>query len=132
MSFSVEKPWIAEREATVCTWKVDYNRGYISNMNSSLMVDFMTMSDRQLLDYVKMMKACGFTGIQVTDMVSAWRASNSFEFVHDRYKVLAKFLHENGMKFTVWCWAAEFSGHGWHDDDVAYRSQKEGESACNL
>ena len=129
MSFSIEKPWVAEREATVCTWKVDYNRGYISNMTSSLMVDFMTMSNRQLSDYVKMMKACGFTGIQVTDMVSAWRASNSWEFVHDRYKVLADYLHENGMKFTVWCWAAEFSGHGWHDDDVVYTNANAGESA---
>ena len=123
MGFSKEKPWIAEREATICTWKVDYNRGYISNMATSLMVDFMTMSDRQLGDYVKMMKACGFTGIQVTDMVSAWRASNSWEFVHDRYKVLANHLHENGMKFTVWCWAAEFSCHGWHDKDAVYKNE---------
>lgn len=120
MSYSLQNPWIAEREATVCTWKVDYNRGYISNMATSLLVDFISMSDRQLGEYVKMMKACGFTGIQVTDMVSAWRASGSWEIVHDRYKVLANELHKNGMKFTVWCWAAEFSGHGWHDESVAY------------
>lgn len=130
MKFTPQNPWIAEREATVCTWKVDYNRGFISNMATSLLVDFISMSDRQLGEYVKMMKACGFTGIQVTDMVSAWRASGSWEIVHDRYKVLANALHENGMKFTVWCWAAEFSGHGWHDNTVAYRNADPEKPAC--
>ena len=130
MTYSPESPWIAEREATVCTWKVDYNRGYISNMATSLLVDFISMSDRQLTQYVRMMKACGFTGIQVTDMVSAWRASGSWEVVHDRYKVLANVLHENGMKFTVWCWAAEFSGHGWHDKTAVYQNADPQKPAC--
>lgn len=130
MTFSKEHPWIAEREATVCTWKVDYNRGFISNMATSLLVDFISMSDRQLRAYVSMMKTCGFTGIQVTDMVSAWRASGSWEFVHDRYKVLADELHRQGMKFTVWCWSAEFSGHGWHDEAVVYKSENTEIPAC--
>ena len=130
MSFSVTNPWIPEREATICTWKLDYNRGFISNMQTSLMVDFISLSDRQLGEYVKMMKACGFTGIQVTDMVSAWRASGSWEIVHDRYKVLANELHKNGMKFTVWCWAAAFTGHGWHDSAVAYRNADPEKPAC--
>lgn len=130
MQYTTQNPWIAEREATICTWKVDYNRGYISNMATSLLVDFISMSDRQLGEYVKMMKACGFTGLQVTDMVSAWRASGSWEIVHDRYKVLANEAHKNGMKFTVWCWAAEFSGHGWHDKTVAYRNEDPEKPAC--
>ena len=130
MSFSVTNPWVPEREANVCTWKLDYNRGFISNMQTSLMVDFISLSDRQLGEYVKMMKACGFTGIQVTDMVSAWRASGSWEIVHDRYKVLANELHKNGMKFTVWCWAAAFTGHGWHDNTVAYRNADPEKPAC--
>ena len=121
-TYSPQSPWIAEREATLCTWKVDYNRGYIGNMATSLLVDFMSMSNRQLANYVHMIKACGFTGIQVTDMVSAWRAGGSWETVHDKYKTLADELHKHGMKFTVWCWAAEFTGHGWHDASVAYRS----------
>lgn len=130
MHYSAENPWIKEREATVCTWKVDYNRGLISNMNASLLADFISMSDRQLASYVKMMKFCGFTGIQVTDMVSAWRASGSWETVHDRYKTLANILHKNGMKFTVWCWAAEFSGHGWHDSDAVYQNADPQKPAC--
>jgi len=128
--YSPEKPWIREREATVCTWKMDYNRGYISNMAVSLLPDFISMSDRQLTQYVLMMKHCGFTGIQVTDMVAAWRASGSWEKVHDQFKALARALHENGMRFTVWCWAAEFSGHGWHDASVVYENADPSKPAC--
>lgn len=130
MSFSPKHPWIKEREATICLWKVDYNRGYISNMQTSLLVDFISFSDRQIAQYVKMLKACGFTGIQVTDMVSAWRASGSWEMVHDRLKLLAHEAHKNGMQFTVWCWAAEFSGHGWHDPSVVYENADPQKPAC--
>ena len=122
MTYTEHTPWIAEREATICTWKTDYNRGYISNMTSSLLVDFASMSNRQLADYARMLKACGFTGAQVTDIVTAWRASGSWETVHDRYKVFAAALHALGMKFTLWVWAANFTGHGWVDNDVVYRS----------
>lgn len=52
MPYSALSPWIGEREANVCTWKADYNRGYISNMNTSLLVDFISMSDRKLRAYV--------------------------------------------------------------------------------
>ncbi|MBE6548097.1 MAG: hypothetical protein E7667_04380 [Ruminococcaceae bacterium] len=120
MAFTKDNPWIKEREANICTWKIDYNRGYISNMATSLLVDFSCMSNRQLADYAKMLKTCGFTGAQVTDMVTAWRASGSWEFVHDRYKVFADELHKLGMKFSLWVWAATFTGHGWVDDEVVY------------
>lgn len=122
MAFTKETPWIAEREATICTWKIDYNRGYISNMNTSLLIDFACMSNRQLAEYAKMLKACGFTGVQVTEMVTAWRACGSWEMVHDRYKVFADELHKIGMKFTLWVWAANFTGHGWVDDEVVYEN----------
>lgn len=118
--YSENDPWIAKREACVCLWKPDYVRGFINNMNTSLLVDFSVFSDRQLEAYAKMMKACGFTGVQVTDMCSAWRPSGSPEFFHDRLRVFADALHRNGMEFTLWCWAAEFNGHGWHDEDVVY------------
>lgn len=118
--YSTENPWIAKREPIVCLWKPDYNRGFISNMNTSLLVDVMCFSDRQLEDYALMMKACGFTGVQVTDMCTAWRHSGSPEFVHDRLKVLANALHKHGMEFSLWTWSAEFSEHGWHDDEVCY------------
>lgn len=120
MSYSKNNPWIAEREISMCLWKVDQNRGFVSNMNPSLYSDFMSYSNRQIAAYVKMIKACGFTGIQVTDICSAWRASLSWETVHDRFRVLADELHKNGMKFTVWVWAAEFTSHGWVDNRVRY------------
>lgn len=118
--YSINNPWIKHREPSVCLWKPDYIRGYISNMNTSLFTDFSVFSDRQLREYALMMKVCGFTGVQVTDMCSCWRPSGSPEFVHDRLRVFADALHENGMEFTLWCWAAEFSAHGWADPEVHY------------
>ena len=128
--YSMSEPWIKEREATLCTWKFDYNRGYISNMSTSLINDFMSLSNRQVRNYAEMIKACGFTGIQVMDMCTAWRASGSWETVHDKFKVLADACHGIGLKFTVWCWAAEFSGHGWTDPDAVYRNADPSKPAC--
>ena len=120
--YSKENPWIAEREATICTWKFDYNRGYISNMNVSLINDFMCLSERQLKNYALMLKECGFTGTQVMDICAAWRASGGWENVHDKFKAFADACHEIGLNFTVWCWAAEFSDHGWVEPDAVYRN----------
>lgn len=129
MAYSKEKPWIKEREIALCIWKVDQDRGFISNMNPSLYCDFMSYSQRQIADYVQMIKACGFTGIQVTDICSAWRASLSYETIHDRFRFLADELHKNGMKFTLWVWAAEFTSHGWVDPRVRYVNREEGKPA---
>lgn len=127
--FSEQNPWIAEREATVCTWKFDYNRGYIGNMSVSLLNDFMSLSDRQLFDYASMMKTCGFTGIQVMDICAAWRASGSYETVHDRFKTLSKACRSMGLSFTLWAWAAEFSGHGFTEPLAVYKNAVSGEPA---
>ncbi|MBP5313288.1 MAG: hypothetical protein J6112_10695 [Clostridia bacterium] len=127
--YSTDKPWIKEREATLCTWKLDYNRGYVGNTSVSLLSDFMCLSDRQLVDYAKMIKACGFTGIQAMDICAAWRASGSPETVHDRFKKLADACHANGLNFTLWCWAAEFSGHGWTEPSAVYRNRTSGRPA---
>ncbi|MBO4326582.1 MAG: hypothetical protein J5950_04870 [Clostridia bacterium] len=130
MKYSADNPWIAEREATLCTWKFDYNRGYVGNMSVSLVNDFMTLSARQITSYALMIKACGFTGIQVMDICAAWRANGSWENVHDKFKLLADACHANGLNFTVWCWAAEFSGHGWTEPDAVYRNSDPSKPAC--
>ena len=129
MKYTKDNPWIKEREIALCIWKVDQNRGFISNMNPSLYSDFMSYSNRQIAAYVQMIKACGFTGIQVTDICSAWRASLSYETVHDRFRFLADELHKNGMKLTLWVWAAEFTSHGWVDPRVRYKNREEGKPA---
>lgn len=118
----INNAWIKERETSLCLWKVDQNRGYISNMASSLLVDFMCWSRRQIKKYVKMVKVCGFTGVQVTDYCSVWRACGSWERAHDQIKELASCLHNEGMKLTLWVWAAEFTDHGWIDTDMKYFS----------
>ena len=127
--FSPQTPWIREREATLCTWKFDYDRGYVSNMSVSLLNDFMCLSDRQLENYARMIKECGFTGIQVMDICAAWRASGSYETVHDRFKTLSKACRSIGLKFTLWCWAAEFSGHGFTEPLAVYQNRINGEPA---
>jgi sugar phosphate isomerase/epimerase len=120
MSFSPENPWIRERETILCGWKPDYNRGFINNMNMNFSVDWYSFSDRQIKEYARMMKSFGYTGIQVTDGCNNWRWYSSWEPVHDRFKKLADALHEEGMKFTFWVWAARFTHHGWVDPDVRY------------
>ncbi len=127
--YSIENPWIKEREATLCTWKFDYNRGYVGNTSVSLLNDFMCLSERQIVDYARMIKACGFTGIQAMDICAAWRASGSPENVHDKLKMLADACHANGLNFTLWCWAAEFSGHGWTEPFAVYRNKEPGRPA---
>ena len=128
--FSEQNPWVAEREATLCTWKFDYNRGYISNMSVSLINDFMCLSERQIKNYALMIKECGFTGIQVTDICAAWRASGSWENVHDKFRILSEACHDIGMHISIWCWAAEFSGHGWSEPEAVYVNADPSRPAC--
>lgn len=115
-----DEPWRKEREAIVCLWKIDFARGVYLNQHTNLYSDLMTYSDEQLYDYVKMLKQCGFTGIQVTDMCSAWAGSGDYDYVHERMRIMADAAHSMGMKFTVWVWGAEFDGYGWTDDEVYY------------
>ncbi len=117
---TVEEPWMPEREPIVCLWKTDDARGIFSDDNVSLKCDILSYSDEQLYKYVKMMKQCGFTGIQVTDMCSAWAGYSGYEFVHQRLRFMADAAHSLGMKFTLWVWGAEFNGYGWVDDTVVY------------
>lgn len=123
MSFSANNPWIKEREISLCGWKVDYNRGFISNMAPSLLTDFWGYSERQLAEYVQMIKSCGYTGMQINDGCCGWRYWGSWEPVYDKVRILSRLLHENGMKLTLWVWAAEFSSHGWHDDEAVYKNE---------
>ncbi len=48
----------------------------------------------------------------MTDICAAWKSVGAYERIHDIMKVVANTAHANGMKFTLWVWAAEFSGHG--------------------
>jgi len=118
--------WMAEREPIITLWNVNSARGAYLNNNTSLKVDVMSYSEEQLYDYVRMMKHCGFTGIQVTDMCSAWAGSNP-EFVQERIRVMADAAHSMDMDFTLWVWGSEFTGYGWVDNTVTYEA---GEYSC--
>lgn len=120
MSYSIENPWIKQREPIMCTWNALQNRGTFSNVQVSTKNDLMMFSERQIKQYVKMLKAFGFTGMQITDGCLSWRTYGSPEFVHGQIRRYAEALHEEGMNFTYWVWAACFDEFGWSDPEARY------------
>lgn len=112
--------WMEEREPIVCLWKTNVPRGQYYNTNASLESELLSYSDDELYEYVRMLKHCGFTGVQVTDICAAWAQYGGYDFVHERLRYIADAAHSLGMKFTLWVWGAEFTGYGWVDDSVVY------------
>ena len=112
--------WMEEREAIVCLWKTNIPRGAYYDGNAALSSEIMSYSDDQIYEYIKMLKYCGFTGIQVTDICANWSAFGGYEFVHDRLRTMADAAHSLDMNFTLWVWGAEFTGYGWVDENVTY------------
>lgn len=121
-----ETSWIEEREAIVTLWKINFDRGVFWNNATSLKNDIMSFSEEQLYEYVRMLKYCGYTGIQVTDMCSAWAGEGGYQYVHERIRMLADAAHSLDMKFTLWVWGAQFDDFGWVDSSVAYASKDGG------
>lgn len=117
---NAETPWIEEREPIVTLWKTNYVRGNYYNENSSTLTDIMNYSDKQLYEYVKMMKWCGYTGIQVTDMCATWTGMSGYKFAQERLRFMADAAHSMNMNFTLWVWAANFDDFGWIDEEVVY------------
>lgn len=112
--------WIEEREPIITLWNINYPRGFYLSNEVSLEADVMSFSDDQLYDYVRMMQYCGYTGIQVTDMCSAWSGAGGYETVQDKIRVMFDAAHCLGMNTTLWVWGAEFDGYGWNDPDVTF------------
>lgn len=114
--------WIEEREATIVLWNINYNRGFYLNGDTTLENSIMDLSEEQLYEYVKMLKFCGYTGIQLTEMCSAWAGAGGYEAVHEKIRSLADAAHSLDMKVTLWVWGAEFTGYGWVDSTVTYNA----------
>lgn len=117
-----EAPWIEEREAIITLWNINYNRGFWLNTDTSLENNLVDYSKEQLYEYVKMLKFCGFTGIQITEMCSTWAGVGGYERAHEAIRNLADAAHELDMNVTLWVWGAEFTGYGWVDETVVYSS----------
>lgn len=117
-----QDPWMDEREAIVTLWNVNWARGIYLDNAVSVKNNLMYFTEDQLYEYVKMMKHCGFTGIQVTDMCSAWAGLGSWQAVHEKIRIMAEAAHSLDMKFTLWVWGSAFSGYGWVDDTVVYHT----------
>lgn len=117
---STDEKWISEREPIITLWNVNYSRGIYLNDSTSLKTDIMSYSDEQLYSYIRMMKFCGYTGIQVTDICAGWAGVGGYELFQERLRFMANAAHSLGMKFTLWVWGAEFTGYGWVDNSVDY------------
>lgn len=120
-----EEPWIEEREAIITLWNVNWCRGIYLDNAVSVKNNIMYFTEDQLYEYVKMMKYCGFTGVQVTDMCAAWAGLGSWQAVHEKIRMLAEAAHSLDMKFTLWVWGAEFTGYGWADETVVYHTNED-------
>lgn len=114
------EPWIEEREAIVTLWNINYSRGAYLDSDVSLKNNLIDYSEEQLYEYVKMLKYCGFTGIQVTEMCSTWAGVGSYEACHEKLRMMADAAHSLDMKFTLWVWGAEFADCGWIDRSEIY------------
>lgn len=120
LNISRQEAWIEEREATIVLWNINYNRGFYLNGDTTLENNILDFSKEQLHEYVKMLKYCGFTGIQITEMCSAWAGAGGYEAVHEKIRILAEAAHSLDMNVTLWVWGAEFTGYGWVDNTVTY------------
>ena len=115
-----QEAWMEEREAIICLWNINYNRGFYLNTDTTLENNLMDFSAEQLYEYVKMLKYCGYTGIQLTEMCSAWAGTGGYEAVHEKMRMMADAAHSLDMKVTIWVWGSEFTGYGWVDPTVTY------------
>ncbi|RKJ21345.1 hypothetical protein D7X48_05155 [bacterium D16-50] len=121
-----QEAWMPEREAIVVLWNVNYTRGVNLSEAVSLKNNLLDYTEEQLYEYVKMLKFCGFTGVQVTDMCSAWAGADSYRTTHEKLRMIADAAHSLDMKFTLWVWGAKFSGFAWTDDTVSYEAGESG------
>lgn len=112
--------WMPEREAIITFWKPNYARGTVYNAATSNLTDILSYSDEQIDKYIEMLKFCGFTGVQLTDMCSAWSGVSGYEFANQQIRKFAESTHKHGMKATLWVWGAEFSSFGWVDKEAKY------------
>lgn len=126
-----QTPWMEEREATIVLWNPNFNRGFYLDGDTSLKNNIIEYSDEQLYEYVKMLKYCGFTGIQVTEMCSTWAGVGGYKAAHEKIRTLADAAHSLDMKFTLWVWGAEFNGYGWVDNSVVYTPAESGRVCDN-
>lgn len=124
------EPWMEEREAIVTLWNVNKTRGFYLNTETSLKSNIMDYSEDQLYEYVKMLKFCGFTGVQVTDMCTVWAGVGGYDAAHERMRMMADAAHSLDMKFTLWVWGAEFSDFGWVDTEAEYTYAEQGYSCA--
>ncbi|MBR6665260.1 MAG: hypothetical protein IKL22_06015 [Lachnospiraceae bacterium] len=126
-----KEAWIEEREAIVTLWNLNHARGTYLDSDVSTKTNILDFTEEQIYEYVKMLKYCGFTGVQATEMCSTWAATDGYEAGHEKLRMMADAAHSMDMKFTMWVWGAEFADCGWIDDDVLQAFYGSGQLARN-
>lgn len=115
-----KEAWMEEREAIVTLWNLNHARGTYLDSDVSTKTNILDFTEEQIYEYVKMLKYCGFTGVQATEMCSTWAATDGYEAGHEKLRMMAEAAHSMDMKFTMWVWGSEFADCGWVDDDVMF------------
>jgi hypothetical protein len=92
------KPWIPEREWTLCPWTPEYIYGMrrIANPFADRRMNIWLYSRLQMTDYIEMFDSFGFSGVQLIDTCFSWAAFGSVDAFHDRLKVWPKQPEKTG------------------------------------
>ena len=124
------KPWIPEREYSVCSWVSRYVRGAFFNPYGDERLNIWDYSPQQTDAYVDMFDWFGFSGVQLMETCYSYGLLGSIEAFHARLKEFASAARRNGQNVSLWVWAAEFSHFNWIDPEVTY-TPASGHSAFN-
>lgn len=122
--YSMENPWIPQREVSLCPWESDQIRGNYVNPYASLIPNIYRYSQRQMTAYMEMLRRMGYTGVQFIDSCYSWARYGSPEAFHEAMIRMMKAAREAGLKVSLWVWAAFFGGHGWSDPEAVYEPQE--------
>ena len=118
-----KQAWIADREVSICIWESNSVRGEYMNPHAALQPNVFRYSLRQMKAYMRMLKQMGYTGVQLMDCCYSWHLYGSAEAFHEAMIRMMQAAQSEGLKITLWVWAALFEGHGWCDPEAAYEPE---------
>ena len=115
-----KRPWIPNREVSLCPWESNGVRGDYTNPYAALQPNIYRYSARQMDAYMKMLVQMGYKGVQFIDSCYSWHLYGSAEAFHDALIRMVRAAKAVGLKTTLWVWAAFFGGHAWCDPEAVY------------
>lgn len=119
-----EKPWIENREWTICSWTPENVRGVFHNPMVDRRLNIYRFSDERLTSYVEMFDWLGFSGCQLMETCNNYSNFGSIEAAQAWQRKVASNCKVNGQQVSIWAWTAIFNGFGWYDNEVIYEPAK--------